>query len=211
MYGASPGTPRRCAPARWLSAGFRTPFERLSGHRSIGGGSRGREFRHHGGGGRGDRLADVVGYCGADAWLSVQNCLVAGFRATSVRSGLTTVTTRSPNLRPSAGKNSVCRSVIRGPAASPCRATSCSDAIKGEPGTGIDLACAGWLAQFGGDNGGVRLAIMQGRLPDSALKPGVNWPPLHGNWADVVEAQTSTDADRPAGPNADHEDRPERL
>ncbi|WP_199512188.1 DUF6283 family protein [Nucisporomicrobium flavum] len=64
---------------------------------------------------------------------------------------------------------------------------------KGEPGTNADLACAGWLAQFGGDHGGVRLAVVQGRLPDSALEPGPNWPPLHETWADVVRAQTAPD------------------
>ncbi len=67
---------------------------------------------------------------------------------------------------------------------------------KRDPRTGADLACAGWLARFGGDHVGVRLAIVQGRLPDSALTPGVNWPPLHESWADVVQAQTSPDADR---------------
>ncbi|MFG1609513.1 DUF6283 family protein [Actinoplanes sp. NPDC049265] len=64
---------------------------------------------------------------------------------------------------------------------------------KGEPGTGVDLACAGWLAQFGGDHVGVRLAIAQGRLPDGVLAPGLNWPPLHEDWADVVQAQTSSE------------------
>jgi hypothetical protein len=48
---------------------------------------------------------------------------------------------------------------------------------KGEPGTKADLACAGWLAQFGADHVGVRLAVVRGQLPDSALTPGANWPP----------------------------------
>jgi Family of unknown function (DUF6283) len=82
---------------------------------------------------------------------------------------------------------------------------------KGEPGTDADLACAGWLAQFGSDHVGVRLAIAQGRLPDSALEPGVNWPPLHENWADVVQAQTSPGVDQPSGVSADHEVGPESL
>jgi len=61
---------------------------------------------------------------------------------------------------------------------------------KGEPGTDADLACAGWLAQFGVDHIGVRLAAALGRLPASALEPGANWPPLHRTWQDVVRLQT---------------------
>lgn len=62
---------------------------------------------------------------------------------------------------------------------------------KGEPGTDNDLACAGWLAQFGHEHVGVRLAVAQGRLPAEALEPGLNWPPLHETWPDVVRAQTA--------------------
>jgi hypothetical protein len=61
---------------------------------------------------------------------------------------------------------------------------------KGEPGTDNDLGCAGWLAQFGADHIGVRLAVVQGRLPERALIAGDNWPPLHKTWEDVVSAQT---------------------
>lgn len=62
---------------------------------------------------------------------------------------------------------------------------------KGAPGTNQDLACAGWLAQFGIDHLGVRLAVLHGRLPNDALEPGTNWPPLHQTWEDIVRAQTA--------------------
>jgi len=62
---------------------------------------------------------------------------------------------------------------------------------KGEPGTNDDLACAGWLAQFGHEHVGVRLAVAQGRLPAQALEPGENWPTLHQTWAGVVRSQTA--------------------
>jgi hypothetical protein len=62
---------------------------------------------------------------------------------------------------------------------------------KGEPGTDNDLACAGWLARFGTDHVAVRLAAATGRLPESALEPDENWPPLHETWADVVSAHTA--------------------
>ncbi len=61
---------------------------------------------------------------------------------------------------------------------------------KGEPGTDADLACAGWLAQFGVDHVAVRFAIVQGRLSPEALHSGENWPPLHPTWDAVVKAQT---------------------
>jgi hypothetical protein len=61
---------------------------------------------------------------------------------------------------------------------------------KQEPGTGADLACAGWLAQFGHDHIAVRLAVAQLRLPADALRPGENWPPLHQTWEHVVRSQS---------------------
>lgn len=62
---------------------------------------------------------------------------------------------------------------------------------KGAPGTNADLACAGWLARFGADHVGIRLAVALGNLPRTALSPGDNWPPLHETWEDVVRAQTA--------------------
>lgn len=61
---------------------------------------------------------------------------------------------------------------------------------KGEPGTNADLACAGWLAQFGPEHPAVRLAVLQGRLPHEAFQPGENWPPLHSTWEEVVHHHT---------------------
>lgn len=60
---------------------------------------------------------------------------------------------------------------------------------KGEPGTDADLACAGWLASFGGRNVGIRLEVAFGRIPAEALRPGPNWPPLYENWEEMVENQ----------------------
>lgn len=53
-----------------------------------------------------------------------------------------------------------------------------------------DLACAGWLAKFGAGHPTVRLAVVCGGLPVSALEPGENWPPLHNTWDEVVQYQT---------------------
>lgn len=63
---------------------------------------------------------------------------------------------------------------------------------KGEPGTDADLACAGWLARFGRDHPVIRFALTTGRLPEEALTPGPNWPPLHPTWREVVAHQTGT-------------------
>lgn len=62
---------------------------------------------------------------------------------------------------------------------------------KGQPGTPeADLACAGWLARFGGDHVTIRLALARGQLPPAMMEPGENWPPLHETWDDVVAHQT---------------------
>jgi len=52
--------------------------------------------------------------------------------------------------------------------------------------------------RFGADDVGVRLAVVGGRLPDSALEPSANWPALYDTWDDVVEAQTTQDPQEPA-------------
>lgn len=61
---------------------------------------------------------------------------------------------------------------------------------KGEPGTGEDLACAGWLAMFGFDHVRVRLAVATGALSAEELSPGENWPELHDSWAEVAAASS---------------------
>lgn len=61
---------------------------------------------------------------------------------------------------------------------------------KGSPRDNSDLACAGWLARFGGDHVEVRLAVHEKRLPAEMLTPGENWPPLHPTWSDVVRHQS---------------------
>lgn len=58
----------------------------------------------------------------------------------------------------------------------------------GDPGTGEDLACAGWLAVEGNNHMGVRLAIAQGRLPMEALQPGPNWPELYDSYEEMAVA-----------------------
>lgn len=81
----------------------------------------------------------------------------------------------------------------------PMRGDAMFGCHKGEPGTGDDLACAGWLVRFGADHVAVRLAVATGRLPEDALVAGRHWPPLHATWDDVVRHQT------------EHPDEPARL
>lgn len=64
---------------------------------------------------------------------------------------------------------------------------------KGAPGTDEDLACAGWLASFGGRNMAIRIALIGGRLNPAALEPGPNWPRLYETWEDMVAWQTATE------------------
>ncbi|HEX8630866.1 MAG TPA: DUF6283 family protein [Catenuloplanes sp.] len=56
-------------------------------------------------------------------------------------------------------------------------------------GEGHDQACAGWLAVVGLDHLGIRLAAAAGRLDPATLRPGPDWPPLFGSFADMVEHQ----------------------
>ncbi|NBF00227.1 hypothetical protein FE391_43505 [Nonomuraea sp. KC401] len=58
----------------------------------------------------------------------------------------------------------------------------------GEPGTGDDLACAGWLAVEGRNSLRVGLAIAFDRLPDTVLDPGPGWPELYGSFEEMVAA-----------------------
>jgi hypothetical protein len=54
---------------------------------------------------------------------------------------------------------------------------------------GRDAACSGWLAAVGYYHLTVRLAVAHGRLPESALTPGVDWPELYGSYDEMPRAQ----------------------
>lgn len=57
---------------------------------------------------------------------------------------------------------------------------------------GEELACAGWLAAVGHAHPRVRLAVIQGSLPHSALSPGKDWPQLHSTFQEVIEKLRAT-------------------
>jgi hypothetical protein len=52
---------------------------------------------------------------------------------------------------------------------------------------GKEMACAGWLAQVGYQHLGMRLAVVQGRLPVEALEPGEDWPELFEDYDELAE------------------------
>ncbi|MFF0870188.1 DUF6283 family protein [Nonomuraea sp. NPDC003560] len=58
----------------------------------------------------------------------------------------------------------------------------------GEPATGDDLACAGWLAVEDRNSLRVGLAIAFDRLPDTVLDPRPGWPALYNSFEEMVEA-----------------------
>ncbi|GAA1768448.1 DUF6283 family protein [Nonomuraea bangladeshensis] len=58
----------------------------------------------------------------------------------------------------------------------------------GDPRTGEDLACAGWLAVEGHNHIGVRLALRDGRLPLDALERGDRWPELYPSYEAMATA-----------------------
>mgnify|MGYP000532835257 CR=1 FL=1 len=64
---------------------------------------------------------------------------------------------------------------------------------KGEPGSGADLACAGWLAVAGRDHIDVRVAVLRGYLPGKALAPGDGWPPLYESYDAMAAAMAGED------------------
>lgn len=49
-----------------------------------------------------------------------------------------------------------------------------------------DQACAGWLAQVGGQHLGIRMAVVTGRLSGEALSPGDDWPELFGTYEELA-------------------------
>ncbi|MFR9675854.1 DUF6879 family protein [Streptomyces sp. TR02-1] len=56
----------------------------------------------------------------------------------------------------------------------------------GSPGSGEDLACAGWLATSAENNLAVRHSLSTGRLPFESLRPGSGWPPLFGSYEEMA-------------------------
>lgn len=52
---------------------------------------------------------------------------------------------------------------------------------------GQEFACAGWLATVGHAHPNVRLAVAMGRLPETALAAGKDWPKLHRSFPEVLE------------------------
>ena len=52
---------------------------------------------------------------------------------------------------------------------------------------GRDRACAGWLAVAGVEHLGIRLAVVLGRLPASALRPAGDWPELFASYDEMAE------------------------
>lgn len=57
---------------------------------------------------------------------------------------------------------------------------------------GEEFACAGWLAMVGHAHPRVRVAVMEGRLPVAALRPGNHWPELHETYGDVLAKLRAT-------------------
>ncbi len=52
---------------------------------------------------------------------------------------------------------------------------------------GSEVVCAGWLATNGGAHVQVRMQVIAGQIPVEALSPGEDWPPLHAEFAEVIE------------------------
>ena len=59
---------------------------------------------------------------------------------------------------------------------------SCHQSVPGK-----DIPCAGWLAQVGDCSIRVRMALHEQRLDRSALRPGLDWPPPHDSYPEVLE------------------------
>lgn len=57
---------------------------------------------------------------------------------------------------------------------------------------GKEIACAGWLAVCGYDHLGIRIALMDGRIPPEAMEPGEDWPELFETYDEMAEAQGGT-------------------
>jgi hypothetical protein len=67
---------------------------------------------------------------------------------------------------------------------------------------GRDRACAGWLAVAGVEHLGIRLAVVLGRLPASALRPADDWPELFASYEEMAERNGArADTDIPGHPS----------
>lgn len=68
---------------------------------------------------------------------------------------------------------------------------------------GGEIPCAGWLARAGRAHPGVRLAVMEGRVPIEALDVAAGWPTLHETYHDVLAKLRQACAIRGAGSGGD--------
>jgi hypothetical protein len=50
-----------------------------------------------------------------------------------------------------------------------------------------EIVCAGWLAVEGADHVGARMNVALEEWSPDALRPGEDWPELHGSFAEVIE------------------------
>lgn len=63
---------------------------------------------------------------------------------------------------------------------------------------GGEFPCAGWLATVGRCHPMVRLACIQGQLPEAALDPGPGWPELHADYGAVLRKLEASDEGAPS-------------
>lgn len=63
---------------------------------------------------------------------------------------------------------------------------------------GGEIPCAGWLARAGRTHPGVRIAVMEGRVPIEALDVAEGWPALHETYQGVLAKLRLTCAVRAA-------------
>lgn len=54
---------------------------------------------------------------------------------------------------------------------------------------GREEVCAGWLVVCGDYHLTVRMAVVSGELPGSALSPGSGWPALHATYDEMSAAK----------------------
>jgi hypothetical protein len=57
---------------------------------------------------------------------------------------------------------------------------------------GGEFPCAGWLAKVGHCHPMVRLACIQGKVPEDALAPGPEWPQLHDDYGQLLRKLEGT-------------------